>query len=285
MVFATSFTVPPARLATALRRPERMLAVLLLQFGPLSLLALLLSRLPLGATVSTGILVIGVAPSEVTSGLMVLLAGGDVALATAIAGASLLVSTVAAPWLLSVYAGGAAAVDRTALLQELTLCVGLPLIVASMLRGVLAQRAARARAAASRALWGENAEPSFAFDGLIEALDGLLPAVAALAVVMLLFVVAGTARPLLLDRGVLLIAVLCLLLNLAGYAAGWGVFRLMRAPAGAVRAAVFTTGMREFGVAATIAAAVLPASAGVAGVYGILILFTAPVLVRLYGRA
>ncbi len=318
MVFATGFTVPPARLAGVLRRPQQVLAVLLLQFGPLSLLALLLSHLPLSATVSTGILVLGVAPSEITAGLMVLLAGGDTALGTAVVGASLLAGTVVAPWLLSLYAGGAAAVDRTVLLQELTLAVGLPLIAASTLRGMLALRVARAQAAASQALWSDDrdeaalapgeresldqarppqqgGEPKATqqvrgrdqpalFAGLIEVLDGLMPALAALAVIALLFIIAGTARPLLLDRGVFVIAALCLLLNVAGYAAGWGVFRMMRAPEAVVRAAVFTTGMREFGVAATIATAILPASAGVAGVYGIVILFTAPLLVHFYRR-
>lgn len=78
---------------------------------------------------------------------------------------------------------------------------------------------------------------------------------------------------------------LCLALNLASYAGGYVLFRLLQAPDMAVRAAVFTTGMREFGVAAAIATAAVPAAAPVAGLYGILILITAPLLVRAYSRS
>ncbi len=286
LVFATGFTVPPARLAAVLQRPARLLAVLVLQYGPLSLLAYLLSRLPVSAAVSTGILVLGAAPSEITSGVMVLLAGGDTALGTAQMAASLLASTVLTPALLTLYAGGSLYVDRAGLVQELTLSVALPLFAAVALRGAATRRGARAGMDASLALWDEAVAPAAfpgpGLDSFVAALDVLLPAVAALAVIVLIFIIAGTARGVLLSGDLFASVGECLVLNIAGYAAGRTLFRIMRAPEPAVRAAVFTTGMREFGVAATVAATVLPAATGVTGVYGILILFTAPLLVRRY---
>jgi BASS family bile acid:Na+ symporter len=286
MVFATGFTVPPLRLAAVLRRPARIVLVLALQFGPLSMLAYLLSRLPVPEAVSAGVLVLGVCPSEISSGVMVLLAGGDAALATAIVAASLLAGTVVTPLLLNSYAPHAASVDRAALTGELMLAVGLPLLVASTLRGWLAQRQARSRVAASLAFWGD-AVPELAPlpEGLLATADRLLPGVAGLAVIALIFVVAGTTRDVVLSGTVFSAVPLCLAFNLAGYGAGWLLFRGLRAPELAVRSAVFTTGMREFGVAAAIATAALPAATGVAGLYGVLILITAPLLVRLYRRA
>jgi len=301
MVFASGFTTPPARLLSAFKRPERVLGVLALQYGPLSLLAYALSRLPLSPATATGLLVLGAAPSEITSGVMVLLAGGDAALGAALMGTSLLASATVTPWLLLHYAGGQIYVDQAGLLQELMVTVAGPLIVASTLRGFLAERGARARMTASTALWET---PSFRTDATLRAdarlalpawfwrdpaallavADRLLPAVAALAVIALLFIVAGTARHVVLSGEIAVVAGLCLLLNLAGYAAGWGLFRLLRAPELAVRAGVFTVGMREFGVAATVAMAVLPDAAAVAGVYGIVILVTAPLLVQIYNR-
>lgn len=291
MVFATGFTVPPAGLGAALRRPERVLWALAAQYGPLALLAFWLSRLPLSAPVSIGILVIGVAPTEVSAGVMTLLAGGDAALGTALMAASLLASTVLTPTLLAGFAGRAVFVDRPALLQELMLSVSLPLIGAVALRGLLARRLAERALADSLRLFAEQPTPARraperadrAAAALLAAADALAPAVAALVVLALLFIVAAAARDVLLSADVFAVVPFCLLLNATGYAAGWALFRLLRAPELAVRAGVFALGMREFGVAATVAAAVLPAAAGVAAVYGMVILFTAPLLVRLYG--
>lgn len=288
MVFATGFTVSPLRLAATFRRPGRVLWLLLLQYGPLSLLAYLLSRLPVPAPVSAGILVIGACPSEITSGVFVLLAGGDAALGTLTVAASLLAGTLLTPWLLVHFSQNAVVVDRGALTQELMLSVGLPLIAAVSLRSWLLLRRAQAWLTASLTFWDvplRSARGGTSPGGLLRTADRLLPAVAALAVVALLFIVAGSARSVVLSADVAVALALCLALNLASYAGGYVLFRLLQAPDMAVRAAVFTTGMREFGVAAAIATAAVPAAAPVAGLYGILILITAPLLVRAYSRS
>jgi BASS family bile acid:Na+ symporter len=292
MVFATGLTVPPARLAAALRRPGRLLFALAVQFGPLSLLAYLLSRLPLGTPLSVGILCIGVAPSEVSSGVMTLLAGGDAALGTALVAASLLCATIVTPGLLASYAGGVVLVDRATLAQELGLAVGAPLVAALLLRWLLAGLLLQRQADEALTLFGDPVPavslrlplPSDLAVTALVLLDTLAPAVAALAVLVLLFLIAGAARPVLLSTELFAAAALSLAFNLAGYAAGWLLFRLLREPDLAVCAAVFGLGMREFGAAAALAAAVLPAAGGVAAVYGIVILVTAPLLVRWYRR-
>jgi BASS family bile acid:Na+ symporter len=285
MVFAMGFTISPLRLAAVLGRPGRVILLLALQYGPLSLLAYLLSRLPLPQPVSAGILVLGVCPCEISSGVMVMLAGGDAALGTMTVAASLLAGTLLTPWLLTQYAHGAVVVDRGALTRELMLSVGLPLIAAVSLRGWLMLQRAQAWLMTSFTFWDDPASlarrrtaPGF----VLRTADRLLPAVAALAVLALLFIVAGSTRSVLLSADAAVALALCLALNLAGYAAGWLLFRLRRAPELAVRAAVFTSGMREFGVAAAVATSALPAAVPVAGLYGILILLTAPLLVRAY---
>lgn len=292
MVCATGITVPPARLGAALGRPGRLLFALVVQFGPLSLLVWALSRLPLSAPLRIGLLCVGVAPSEISSGVMTLLAGGDAALGTALVAASLLCATIVTPGLLASYAGNAVSVDRMALAQELGLAVAAPLAAALLLRWLLARLLVQRQAEASLALFGERLPapyprlplPNRAFASALDLIDALAPMVAALAVLLLLFIVAGAARPVLLSGEVAVAIALSLLVNLAGYAAGWLLFRLLREPELAVCAAVFGLGMREFGVAATLSAAVLPAAGAVAAVYGIVILVTAPLLVRWYRR-
>ncbi len=292
MVFATGIGVPPARLSAALRRPGRLLFALAMQFGPLSLLAYALSRLPLAAPLRTGILCIGVAPSEISSGVMTLLAGGDAALGTALVAASLLCATIVTPGLLASYAGGGVYVDRAALARELGLAVGVPLAAALMLRWLLAGLLVRRQADDGRLLFGDVAPaplprvplPGGALAAALALIDTLAPAVAALTVLVLMFIIAGVARTVLLSADLVAAAALCLLLNLAGYAAGWLLFRALREPDLAVCAAVFGLGMREFGVAAALATAVLPAAGAIAAIYGIVILMTAPLLVRRYRR-
>lgn len=292
MVFATGITMPPARLSAALRRPGRLLVALVLQFGPLSLLAYALSRLPLGAPLSVGILCIGVAPCEITSSVMTLLAGGDAALGTALVAASLLCATIVTPGLLAGYAGGVAPVDRAALAQELGLAVGAPLVAALLLRWLLAGLLVRRQAEEGSVLFDDPAPTPYArlpltggaFTAVLALIDVLAPAIAALAVLALLFVIAGAARPVLLSTDLFAAVVLSLGFNLVGYAAGWLLFRLLREPELAVCAGVFGLGMREFGVAAALAAATLPAAGAVVAVYGIVVLITAPLLVRWYRR-
>lgn len=281
LVFAAGFSAPPARLIGALRRPERTLLLLALQFGPLALLALLLSRLPLDPALSVGLLVLGAAPTDVTAPAMTLLAEGDAALATVLTAASLVACTVLAPSLLVRFAAGAA-VDRAALLNELARSVLWPLAGAIALRYLLTQQAL--------------APPPNVFDGeglpapsrrsrtaraVLNAGIRAAPLASALAVLALVFVVAGGARAEILSRGIFAVVALCLLYNLAGYGAGWLLFRALDAPPRAVRAGVFAAGMREFGVAAAIAASIRPEAAAVAGVYGVIILVTAPLLARL----
>src|SRR5579859_1477277 len=289
IVFATGVTVPPARLAAALRRPGRLLLALIVQFGPLSLLAYVLSRLPLSTPLSVGILCIGVAPSEISAGAITLLAGGDAALGTALMAASLFCATIVTPGLLAGYAGNAVPVDRAALGQELALSVGAPLAAALLLRWLFAGLLVRQRTEEALTLFGEPPSlpmplPRADIAPALELVDAVAPAVAALAVLGLLFLVAGAARPVLLGADIFAAAAFSLGLNLAGYLAGLALFRLLREPELAVRAAVFGLGMREFGVAAALAAAVLPAAGAVVAVYGIVILVTAPLLVRWYRR-
>jgi predicted Na+-dependent transporter len=107
---------------------------------------------------------------------------------------------------------------------------------------------------------------------------------AAVTVLVLLFVVSGSARDVILSTDVFATGALCLTISVAGYAAGWGSARVLHFRSDVTTAVVFTTGMREFGVAAAIVTAVMPAAAAVVGTYGITILVTAPVLVRFIQR-
>lgn len=284
LVFAAGFVTPPARLAGALRRPERTLLLLALQFGPLALLALALSRLPLDPALSVGLLALGVSPTDVTAPAMTLLADGDAALATVLTTASLVASTALAAPLLSRFAAGAL-VDRGALLNELARSIVWPLCGAIALRYLLTLQAVAPPPDLfdTETLPQPDTRTRIARTALARGVR-VAPAVSALAVLALVAVVAGGARGEILSRGIFVAAAVCLLYNLVGCGAGWLLFRALDAPPREAHAGVFAAGMREFGVAAAIAASVRPGAAAIAGVYGVIILITAPLLARLLRR-
>src|SRR5207245_2921064 len=104
---------------------------------------------------------------------------------------------------------------------------------------------------------------------------------AAVSVVVVVFISAGRIRPLLGSAAFGVAVGLCALLLAAQFAAGWLCGALLRMSAPERRAVLFPVGMREFGVAAAVAFAVAPSSAAVAGVYGVLLMVAGPVLARL----
>lgn len=253
-VTGVALTLPAAQLLRVVRSPRSVVAAMAVQWTVVPLLGIGISHSTSDATVGNGVVIAAVAPAEITSALMALLAGGGPAVALSSVAASLALGTVLTPVWLGVGLGSAAHVDRTGLISQLAVSVALPLVVCVALRTRfhgLARHGAR-------------------------SLD-----LAALAVVLVVFVSAGRIRPLLGSAALGVAVGLCLLLLAAQLGAGWlcGVgLRLSPAERSAI---LFPIGMREFGVAAAVAFATAPASAAIAGVYGVVLMIVSPVVARL----
>lgn len=201
----------------------------------------------------TGALLIAVAPAEITSALVAILAAGSGAVAIACMAGSLTLGTILTPLWLSAVMGSAAHVDRLALIAELTLSIAVPLLVGVGLRTSLpALSRLRSR-----------------------ALD-----LSAICVVLVVFVSVGSARAFVLSASLLPCLAICGGLIVVGYTLGLVVASPWRHQAHIWRALVFPVGMREFGIAAAVALAVSPGSVGVTGVYGAMLMITAPALAR-----
>ena len=202
-------------------------------FAPL---AWLVSRAFAGP-VRDGLPALGLAPTEVAAAGLVALAGGDAALALAVVAGSLVASALAGPVVLAALAGGGDA-DPAALAVRFALIVLVPLAAGLAVRGLVP--AAR------------RGEPHYA------------AAATVLVAVLVYAALSGTdaAAESFLAAGLFLAASLLV----AAVAA-----RLVGGPAR--QTVLFTTGLRDFAVAAALAeAAVGPAAAGVAGAYGLLML-------------
>jgi predicted Na+-dependent transporter len=249
LVFCTGTSMTFAEMG-AVRTAGRRLAVVLpaTTFG-LPVLAWLASHLVSGAAARGGILSAGVAPAEVASVALTGLAGGDAVLAAGLLAASTILTVLLAGPILSL-AGARSSASQLSLLVTLALVVALPLAAGSALR---------------------SADP---FGGREQALTRVLGTVSLL---VLLWQVASQIEVRASEAGVLL----ALLAYLAGGAAlGWLLARGAASTATGTTtgpdrrtAIVLTTAMRDFAVAAGIAASAFGAAAAAPlGIYGLLVL-------------
>ena len=250
-VAGVTLTLTASRLFRVLRHPAPVLAALAAQWLIVAPAGILLGRLIGNGTVGTGVVISAAAPAEITSSLVAVLAAGAGEVAVLCMASSLALGTVLTPELVTLGLQGEARVDTPALLLELTLCVALPLVAGVALRtnvSALAGQAAR-------------------------CLD-----LAAISVVLVVFVAGGAARGIVGTLSLPAAVGACLGLQALSYAVGFVAGWVMRFPRAVRRAIIFPIGMREFGIATAVALTVTPEAAGVAGVYGVLVMITGPAL-------
>jgi bile acid:Na+ symporter, BASS family len=265
LVLATALGIPWSELA-GLRRHAG--AVALLSVAPLIVLAAVAWALgrPFDENIRDGLLAVGLSSSEVASVGLVALAGADATIALGAVTGSLLLSAVVGPVAIGALAGHAGHGGTGHLLARFSLVVIAPLIVGVALRSV---------PSAARRLAARDPER-----------DG----VAALAVVALVYAaLSGTQGS--HDLGPAALASLLFLAVSAGLGELWrrGT-RTRRAGAPPTLAATaipgaLAIGMRDFAVAAALAAQAFGSGAGtVPGVYGVVMLLAGSAAAGVFAR-
>ena len=252
LVFTAGLTVDTTALGKARRRGLRLVTTLAVSSVALPALAWALSHLVSGPA-RGGILAVGVAPSEVASLGLAAMAGGEVALSAMLLVASSVVAVLASGLILSLLSG-AAAVHTGGVLATLVVVVAVPLGTGVLVRRLLAR---------SEVLLGA----------------GRLAGTAALLV--LLWEVAGEVQ--LRSPYLAVVGALVGFLGGAG-ALGWLLTRGLDRPART--AVLLPVSMRDFAVAAGIAASAFgTGSVGPLGIYGVLVLFAGAVVARFTVRS
>jgi BASS family bile acid:Na+ symporter len=252
LVFATGLSLRLADLAAVRTAWRRVALALAVSTAALPALAWAASRLIGDPVLRAGMLTVGVAPAEVATVALCVIAGGEAAVSAVILAASTLVAVLAAGPVLAL-AGAAATVPAASLLGTLALVVALPLAAGIGLRAV----------------WAPGARASAAVRiGTVAAL------------LILLWQVASQIR---LDAGYLQVSA-ALAAFLAGSALLGGLLSV-RLPAGRAVAVLLPVGLRDFAVAAGIAATAFgPAAAAPLGVYGVFVLVTGSAIALSAGR-
>jgi predicted Na+-dependent transporter len=253
LVFCTGSSVTFADLRGMRAAAGRMALVLSASTVILPLLAWLASRLVSGAALRGGVLAAGVAPVEVASVALTGMAGGEVVVAAGLLVASTLLTVLLAGPILGLL-GAHSAVSPLALLSTLVLVVAVPLIAGCAMRTLDP--------------FGGRERP------LIEILG-----IASLLV--LLWEISSELRLHASDGRV----AVALLVFLAGAGVlGWLLAR--GAPPGQRTAVILPTTMRDFAVAAGIAASAFGiAAAAPLGIYGVMVLVFGAITVYLSKRA
>jgi BASS family bile acid:Na+ symporter len=246
LVFATAVTIDPGALRRLARSWRRVAAAVLAGVTVLPALSWAVAQLVPAGPLRDGVLVTGLAPCEIASVATTALAGGEAAVAAGVLIGSTLATVVLAAPVLTLEAGHAS-FSPAGVIANLAVVVALPLAAGIALRCLIpvtarvlaadgAQRAASRTAIAAVA----------ALVALVAAEVRLSASYGAVAAALALFL-AGSA--------------------VAGHLLGARYSR----PAGA--ALLLTTSMRDFAIAAALAAAAFgPAAAAPLGLYGVAVL-------------
>jgi predicted Na+-dependent transporter len=240
LVFATAVTIEPAALRRLTSTWRSLLAALAAGITVLPALSWAVSRMVSAGSLRDGIMTAGLAPCEIASVATTAMASGEAALSAGVLIGSTVTAVAAAGPILTLEAGHAV-IHPGHIIASLALVVALPLGAGILLRARMPLGARAGRAATITAVF----------------------TVAALAAL-----IAAEVR---LSARYLAVALALTLFLAASALAGWLLGAGTRRPAAA--ALLLTTSMRDFAIAAGLAAAAFgPAAAAPLGLYGIMVL-------------
>jgi BASS family bile acid:Na+ symporter len=247
LVFATALTIDPAGLRRAAAAWRALAGALLAGITVLPALSWAVARLAPPGALRDGLLALGLAPCEIASVATTAMAGGEAALSAGVLIGSTVTTVLAAGPLLRLEAGPGPGARPAGIIASLALVVAAPLAAGLVVRWRV-PRAARL---------------------------GKPAGTAAMVTVALLVALIAAEVHLSAQYGAVAVALLAFLAGSAGlgWLLGWRCGRSARCMSPVRTALLLTTSMRDFAIAAGLAAAAFGAAAAAPlGLYGILVL-------------
>ena len=259
LVVATAVTIDPAALRRLAGAWRSLLAALIVGITVLPALSWAVSRMVAAGSLRDGVLAVGLAPCEIASVATTAMAGGEAAVSAGVLIGSTVAAVALAGPILTLEAGHAG-VSPGAIIANLALVVALPLAVGIAARAC-AELAPRTPSGTARLLAPTRVLASAHAESI--AASTALAAVAAL--------VALVAAEVHLSAAYLAVAAALLVFLLGSALAGLALGARSARPT--ATALLLTTSMRDFAIAAGLAAAAFgPAAAAPLGLYGVAVL-------------
>jgi bile acid:Na+ symporter, BASS family len=250
LVFATALTIDPAAPRRAAAAWRRVALAVALGITVLPALSWAVSWLVPAGPLRDGVLVTGLAPCEIASVATTAMAGGETAVAAGILIGSTLATVLLAAPILTLFAAGAA-FSPAGVIANLALVVALPLAAGMALRA-----------------WAGAPRPAVVAFLATPRAERAASRAALAAVTALVALVASEVR---FSAGYA--AVVAALLLFLAASALLGRLLAARSPRPVAAALLLTTSMRDFAIAAAIAAAAFgPQAAAPLGLYGVAVL-------------
>jgi BASS family bile acid:Na+ symporter len=209
------------------KTPKSVIVGVLAQFLLMPLLAFLLaSASGFSPEIAAGLILLGCAPVSVASPVMAYLAKANVALCITIVSVTTLLAPLFIPLLMKFYAGGFIPINVLEMMWGIVKMVLLPIGAGLLFNKFLH----------GRAKW----------------LDASMPLVSMVGIALIVAIIMAAGRESLLNMGLMLV-LMVLLLNLAGYLSAYWMARLFKLEEQHCRTISITTGMQNAGLVSGIA--------------------------------
>ena len=228
VMFGMGLTLKMSDFKVVFSRPKDIIIGFIAQFTLMPLIAFVLTKaFQLPTEIAVGVILVGTCPGGTSSNVMTYLSKGDVPLSVGMTAVSTLFAPLMTPLLTLLYAGQRVDVNAVAMFLSIVKVVLVPIAL-----GLVC---------------------NYFFGKLTREIVRILPLISTLAIIMIIASVVSANSARLKTVGAMVVVVV-VLHNLLGYAAGYGVGKLLRLDATKCRALSIEVGMQNSGLATSLAA-------------------------------
>ena len=228
VMFGMGLTLKMDDFKVVFSRPKDIIIGFIAQFTLMPLIAFLLAKaFNLPTEIAVGVILVGTCPGGTSSNVMTYLSKGDVPLSVGMTAVSTLFAPLMTPLLTLLYAGQRVDVNAVAMFLSIVKVVLVPITL-----GLVC---------------------NYFFEKVTREIVRILPLISTIAIIMIIASVVSANSARLKTVGVMVVIVV-ILHNLLGYAAGFGVGKLLRLNTTKCRALSIEVGMQNSGLATSLAA-------------------------------
>ena len=228
VMFGMGLTLKMSDFKVVFSRPKDIIIGFIAQFTLMPLIAFALTKaFSLPTEIAVGVILVGTCPGGTSSNVMTYLSKGDVPLSVGMTAVSTLFAPLMTPLLTLLYAGQRVDVNAVAMFLSIVKVVLVPIAL-----GLVC---------------------NYFFEKATREIVRILPLISTIAIIMIIASVVSANSARLKTVGIVVVVVV-ILHNLLGYAAGFGVGKLLRLNTTKCRALSIEVGMQNSGLATSLAA-------------------------------